>query len=127
RGARRRAWRAAERGRPAVLAALTARRLARRRDQLARPSRGGAHSRGNRDPGRCMGRDRGARRRALHGPRRSRARTVTAYWESFAPGEGRRAPRADAVTDARTISLNGTWAFRLSPTALGTGEAFIAD
>src|SRR5690606_6645718 len=45
----------------------------------------------------------------------------------FAPGEGRRAPRADAVTDARTISLNGTWAFRLSPTALGTGEAFIAD
>jgi len=52
---------------------------------------------------------------------------VTAYWESFAPGEGRRAPRADAVTDARTISLNGTWAFRLSPTALGTGEAFIAD
>jgi beta-galactosidase len=52
---------------------------------------------------------------------------VTAYWESFAPGEGRRAPRADAVTDARTISLNGTWAFRLSPTALGTGDGFLSD
>ncbi|GGF38995.1 beta-galactosidase [Microbacterium sorbitolivorans] len=49
------------------------------------------------------------------------------YWQSFAPGEGRRAPRADAVTDARTISLNGTWAFRLSPTAAGTGEAFLSD
>ena len=52
---------------------------------------------------------------------------MTAYWESFAPGEGRRAPRADAVTDARTISLNGVWAFRLAPTALGTGDAFLAD
>lgn len=52
---------------------------------------------------------------------------MTNYWESFAPGEGRRPPRADAVTDARTISLNGVWAFRLSPTAHGTGDAFIAD
>ena len=49
------------------------------------------------------------------------------YWESTAPGEGRRAPRADAVTNARTISLNGTWAFRLAPTADGTGSAFLAD
>lgn len=49
------------------------------------------------------------------------------YWESFAPGTGRREPRADALTDARVLSLNGTWAFRLSPTAAGTGEEFMLD
>lgn len=49
------------------------------------------------------------------------------YWESTHPGAGRRAPRADAVSDARSISLNGTWRFRLAPTAAGTGEAFLAD
>jgi beta-galactosidase len=49
------------------------------------------------------------------------------YWESTAPGAGRRAPRADAVSDARTQSLNGTWRFRLSPTAAGTGDAWVAD
>ena len=47
------------------------------------------------------------------------------YWEDFAPGAGRRDPRADAVTDARTLSLNGAWRFRLSPTAAGTGVAFV--
>ncbi|MGF3056407.1 glycoside hydrolase family 2 TIM barrel-domain containing protein [Microbacterium sp. YY-01] len=49
------------------------------------------------------------------------------YWESYAPGAGRRTARADAVTNARTLSLNGTWRFRLSPTAAGTGTAFISD
>ena len=29
--------------------------------------------------------------------------------------------------DVRTLSLNGVWRFRLSPTAGGTGDAFIAD
>lgn len=46
---------------------------------------------------------------------------MTAYWESTIPGEGRRPPRVDAPSDARVISLNGEWAFRLSPTAEGTG------
>ncbi len=48
------------------------------------------------------------------------------YWESTAPGAGRRTPRADAVSDAALLSLNGTWRFRLSPTAAGTGAEFIA-
>ena len=47
------------------------------------------------------------------------------YWEDFAPGCGRREPRADAVSDARRLSLNGNWQFRLSPTAAGTGDGFI--
>ena len=49
------------------------------------------------------------------------------YWESTAPGAGRRMPRADAVSDAPVLSLNGMWRFRLSPTAAGTGVAFLAD
>ncbi|WP_084695616.1 glycoside hydrolase family 2 TIM barrel-domain containing protein [Microbacterium trichothecenolyticum] len=48
------------------------------------------------------------------------------YWESTSPGAGRRMPRAHAVGDARVQSLNGSWRFRLSPTAAGTGEAFLA-
>jgi len=36
-------------------------------------------------------------------------------------------PRAHAVGDARVQSLNGSWRFRLAPTAAGTGEAFLAD
>lgn len=48
------------------------------------------------------------------------------YWESTLPGVGRRSPRADAVTDAPVQSLNGTWRFRLSPTAAGTGDDFVA-
>ncbi|MGF6823795.1 beta-galactosidase [Microbacterium sp. ZKA21] len=47
------------------------------------------------------------------------------YWESTRPGDGRRAPRADAVTDAPVIDLNGTWRFRLSATGEGTGSDFI--
>ena len=50
-----------------------------------------------------------------------------AYWESTVPGHGLRSPRADAVTDARVQNLNGAWRFRLSPTAAGTGDGFIAD
>jgi beta-galactosidase len=49
------------------------------------------------------------------------------YWESTRPGAGRRAPGADARSDARVQSLNGTWRFRLSPTAAGTGDAWLAD
>lgn len=49
------------------------------------------------------------------------------YWESALPGIGRRAPRAHAQSDAARLSLNGTWRFRLSPTAAGTGDAFVAD
>lgn len=46
------------------------------------------------------------------------------YWQIHSPGEGQRTPRADSITDARTLSLNGEWRFRLSSTAAGTGDAF---
>ncbi len=49
------------------------------------------------------------------------------YWESTAAGEGTRPPRSDARSDARILSLNGQWRFRLAPTAAGTGEAFVAE
>ncbi|MCP2635882.1 DUF4981 domain-containing protein [Microbacterium sp. HD4P20] len=49
------------------------------------------------------------------------------YWESTRPGSGRRTPRADARSDARVQSLNGSWRFRLSPTAQGTGDAWLSD
>jgi len=49
------------------------------------------------------------------------------YWESTAAGEGTRPPRSDARSDARVLNLNGQWRFRLSPTAAGTGDAFVAD
>jgi len=49
------------------------------------------------------------------------------YWESTQPGSGRRAARAEAVSDAAVLSLNGSWRFRLSPTAAGAGTAFIGD
>src|SRR6478735_6385167 len=52
---------------------------------------------------------------------------IDRYWESTAPGEGRRMPRADAASDARVLGLNGVWRFRLAPTAAGTGHAFLAD
>lgn len=55
------------------------------------------------------------------------SRDAERYWESTAPGAGRRMPRADAIGDAPVLSLNGTWRFRLSPTAAGTGSAFLAD
>ncbi|MGW0809316.1 glycoside hydrolase family 2 TIM barrel-domain containing protein [Nonomuraea sp. NPDC002799] len=37
--------------------------------------------------------------------------------ETFAPGSGRLEPRADLRSDAPALDLNGTWRFRLSPTA----------
>ncbi|MFE5408988.1 glycoside hydrolase family 2 TIM barrel-domain containing protein [Microbacterium sp. NPDC056569] len=49
------------------------------------------------------------------------------YWESTAPGAGRRMPRADAVGDAPALSLNRVWRFRLSPTAAGTGPGWTTD
>ncbi|MFI7700351.1 glycoside hydrolase family 2 TIM barrel-domain containing protein [Nonomuraea sp. NPDC049480] len=45
------------------------------------------------------------------------------FHEDPAPGSGRRTPRADFVSDAPRLSLNGTWRFRLSGTADGTGPA----
>lgn len=57
----------------------------------------------------------------------ARGRAADRYWESTAPGAGRRAARADAHSDAAVRSLNGTWRFRLSPTAEGTGDAWLAD
>jgi len=50
---------------------------------------------------------------------------MTRYWESTLPGSARRPPRADALSDAASLSLNGTWRFRLAPTAEGTGEGFL--
>ncbi|MFS0734955.1 glycoside hydrolase family 2 TIM barrel-domain containing protein [Microbacterium sp. 1P10UB] len=52
---------------------------------------------------------------------------MSAYVESFAPGAGRRRPRADAPSDASVLSLNGSWRFRLSPTAAGSGDDFLQD
>ncbi|MDQ7910363.1 glycoside hydrolase family 2 TIM barrel-domain containing protein [Phytohabitans sp. ZYX-F-186] len=46
---------------------------------------------------------------------------MTDHVESYAPGEGRLPPRADFRSDAPRLSLNGDWAFRLTPTAAGTG------
>ncbi|TMR98010.1 glycoside hydrolase family 2 TIM barrel-domain containing protein [Nonomuraea basaltis] len=45
------------------------------------------------------------------------------FHEDPSPGSGRRAPRADFVSDAARLSLNGGWRFRLSGTAEGTGPA----
>ena len=43
---------------------------------------------------------------------------MTSYFETTSPGSGRRSPvRAWVDTDAPTLSLNGRWRFRLSPTA----------
>ena len=53
--------------------------------------------------------------------------SAAAYWESFEPGEGRRTPRADAVSSARMLALGGQWRFRLCATAAGTGSAFVGD
>ncbi|WP_431031125.1 glycoside hydrolase family 2 TIM barrel-domain containing protein [Plantibacter sp. RU18] len=48
-----------------------------------------------------------------------------ASWvEDPMPGSGRRRPRADERSDAAKLSLNGEWAFTLSPTADGTGPSF---
>ncbi|TDX81135.1 beta-galactosidase [Rathayibacter sp. PhB151] len=47
-----------------------------------------------------------------------------AYWEDPRPGEGRRRPRADVLSDAPRLRLDGDWRFRLAPTARGTGPGF---
>ncbi|WP_052852724.1 glycoside hydrolase family 2 TIM barrel-domain containing protein [Streptomyces avicenniae] len=48
--------------------------------------------------------------------------------EDPSPGTGTLPPRAwYAESDAARLSLNGTWDFRLSPTAHGTGTAFTTD
>lgn len=52
---------------------------------------------------------------------------IADYWQSTAPGEGSRPPRAQASSDARTVSLNGMWRFRLCPTAAGSGQDCLAD
>ncbi len=50
------------------------------------------------------------------------------YHENPVPAPGALAPRAWwSASDAVRLSLNGTWAFRLAPTASGTGPAFGAD
>ena len=49
--------------------------------------------------------------------------TELPYYESFAPGSGSRSPaRSWLRTDAPVLSLNGQWAFQLSPTARGLDE-----
>ncbi|GAA2205237.1 glycoside hydrolase family 2 TIM barrel-domain containing protein [Nonomuraea monospora] len=45
------------------------------------------------------------------------------FHEDPGPGTGRRAPRADFVSDAPRLPLNGRWRFRLSGTADGTGPS----
>ena len=38
------------------------------------------------------------------------------YYETHAPGAGRREPRAHLHSDAASLSLDGSWRFRYSPT-----------
>lgn len=50
------------------------------------------------------------------------------YYEEPSPSSGTLPARAwYAASDAARLSLNGRWAFRLSPTAAGTGTGFIRD
>ncbi|OMI36916.1 glycoside hydrolase family 2 TIM barrel-domain containing protein [Streptomyces sparsogenes] len=46
------------------------------------------------------------------------------YFEDFAPGRGRSAPRAVLESDAPWIDLNGQWAFRFSPTLRAGPDGF---
>ncbi|MFC9926044.1 glycoside hydrolase family 2 TIM barrel-domain containing protein [Streptomyces sp. NPDC127190] len=56
-----------------------------------------------------------------------RTRTVTDYVEDVSPGSGALPPRAwYAASDARSLSLNGTWRFRLSPTSDAEDDSFAA-
>lgn len=49
----------------------------------------------------------------------------TDYVEDVSPGSGALAPRAwYASSDAGSLSLNGSWSFRLSPTADGADDSF---
>ncbi|MCF6526219.1 glycoside hydrolase family 2 TIM barrel-domain containing protein, partial [Streptomyces sp. JJ36] len=51
--------------------------------------------------------------------------TAPPYYEDVAPGHGTLAPRAwYADSDARRLSLNGTWAFRLAPRPPDGDEEF---
>ncbi|WNZ07865.1 glycoside hydrolase family 2 TIM barrel-domain containing protein [Streptomyces sp. 11x1] len=50
------------------------------------------------------------------------------YVEDVSPGRGALPPRAwYASSDARTLSLNGDWSFRLSPTADAEDDSFAAE
>ncbi|MFE4667995.1 glycoside hydrolase family 2 TIM barrel-domain containing protein [Streptomyces sp. NPDC056716] len=54
-----------------------------------------------------------------------RPTTAPAYVEDVSPGSGFLPPRARPLsTDATTLSLNGTWRFRLSPTAGAEDDSF---
>ena len=50
---------------------------------------------------------------------------MTEHVDSFEPGTGRRAPRADFLSDAPRLSLNGQWRFLLGDTAAGSGLPFM--
>ncbi|MEU1202497.1 glycoside hydrolase family 2 TIM barrel-domain containing protein [Streptomyces sp. NPDC005813] len=53
--------------------------------------------------------------------------TATDYVEDVSPGSGALPPRArHPSSDARTLSLNGSWRFRLSPTADAQDDSFAA-
>ena len=53
--------------------------------------------------------------------------TDVSYFENVAPGSGHRSPaRSWLHTDAPSLSLNGEWTFRLSPTPHGLDEAAAA-
>ena len=47
---------------------------------------------------------------------------MSPYYEEYAPGAGRRAPRACFTSDAQALTLNGDWRFRLSPTVAAAGD-----
>ncbi|MFC5805032.1 glycoside hydrolase family 2 TIM barrel-domain containing protein [Streptomyces formicae] len=49
------------------------------------------------------------------------------YYEDYAPGTGRRAPRAAFTSDAGRLSLNGRWLFRLSATVAEAPLDFLHD
>ncbi|KOX03005.1 glycoside hydrolase family 2 TIM barrel-domain containing protein [Streptomyces sp. NRRL B-3648] len=55
-------------------------------------------------------------------------RTTTAYVEDVSPGSGALPPRAwYASSDAQSLSLNGSWRFRLSDTADAEDDSFAAQ
>ncbi|MFE9452325.1 glycoside hydrolase family 2 TIM barrel-domain containing protein [Streptomyces sp. NPDC006739] len=57
-----------------------------------------------------------------------RTTTSVDYVEDVSPGSGALAPRAwYAVSDARSLSLNGSWRFRLSRTADAHDDGFAAE
>ncbi|WP_432153199.1 glycoside hydrolase family 2 TIM barrel-domain containing protein [Streptomyces tricolor] len=51
----------------------------------------------------------------------------TAYVEDVSPGSGALPPRAHASSDAPSLSLNGSWRFRLSDTADAEDDSFAAE